>query len=110
MVRENSGGFKREAPGGHITNANICAGPGTEASPGDMSKGCTWMPRVAVASKNRAPRPRAMNEKDRQGRLLARFRCSSGVENISKASESKHTEPTDVHGPLDAAGIEPASV
>ena len=59
--------------------------------------------------KNRAPRPRAMNEKDRHGRFLARFQCSSGVENISKASESKRAEPTDVHGPLDAAGIGPAS-
>ena len=67
------------------------------------------MPRVAVASKNRAPRPHAMNEKDRHGRFLVRFQCSSGVENISKASESKRAEPTDVHGPLDAAGIDPAS-
>ena len=50
-----------------------------------------------------------MNEKDRHGRFLARFWCSSGVENISKASESKRAEPTDVHGPLDAAGIDPAS-
>lgn len=40
---------------------------GTEASPGDMSKACTWMLRVAAASKNIAPRPRALNEKDRQG-------------------------------------------
>ena len=108
---EKTAGASREKPRGATSQMQISApAPGTEASPGDMSKGCTWMPRVAVASKNRAPRPRAMNEKDRQGRLLARFRCSSGVENISKASESKHTEPTDVHGPLDAAGIEPASV
>ena len=84
--------------------------PGTEASPGDMAKGCTWKPRVAVAAKNRAPRPRAMNEQDRHGRFLVRFQCSSGVENISKTSESKRAEPTDVHGPLDAAGIDPACV
>ena len=84
-----------------VTNANSHSSPGHWNITRWYVRGL--IPGVATASKNRAhPGLIGWMKKTDTGHLLMRFQHSSDTENISKASESKNTEPTAVSHALQA--------